>query len=62
MAIDSLWKEKTFEIMCKLKELCDNNGITFMLYGDTAIQAYREHTLSDYSPACIDIKDVENLL
>jgi hypothetical protein len=62
MAIDSLWKEKTFEIMCKLKELCDNNGITFMLYGDTAIQAYREHTLSDYATACIDIKDVEKLL
>lgn len=62
MAIDNLWKEKIFEMMCRLKGLCEENGLPFLLYGDTAIQAYKEHTLSDYATACIDIRDVEKFI
>ncbi|MBQ0079271.1 MAG: LicD family protein [Eubacterium sp.] len=56
------WTSKQFEILCKLNNICQAQGINLYLFGDTALAAYRDKTLSDNVSVCIDAADVSRFI
>lgn len=51
-------REKQFQILCAVKDICDRAGIRMVLLGDAALAAYRGHLDVDNIDICIDAADI----
>ena len=51
------WKEKQFEILCRIDEICRQYGIDLYLCDSTALMAYRSGEVSDSVFVAIESKD-----
>lgn len=56
------WKQKQFDILCGLRDICAAHSIGMFLYGETALAAYRDGVLSDDVRVCVDAKDAAGLI
>ena len=55
-------KEKQFQILCRIDDVCRQCDIDIFLSGDTALKAYRDGELADFVSVCIDMKDVPRFI
>lgn len=56
------WKTVQFELLKRLRDICDVNGIAMFLHAETALLGYRNGKLSDRASVCIDIADAGKLI
>ena len=56
------WKQKQFDILAWLQDMCEENSIPMFLYEETALAAYRDESLSDDVKVCIDAKDAGHFI
>ncbi|MDD6311579.1 MAG: LicD family protein [Firmicutes bacterium] len=56
------WKTAQFELLKRLRDICDANGIAMFLHAETALLSYRSGMLSDRASVCIDISDASKLI
>ena len=61
-SITNKCREKTFRILCGVRDICDSAGIRMYLLGDAALAAYRGNFDTDDAPVCIDIHDLSKFL
>ncbi len=61
-AVEPSWKNKHFEILRKIDDLCRENGIDLFLCEDTALAAYRDGSLSDNVYTAIDVRNVHKFI
>jgi hypothetical protein len=59
---DNNWKQKHFELLCRIDDLCRQNDIDMYLADDTALMAYQSEELSDYVSVCIDVRDAKKFI
>ena len=55
-------RDRQFNILCGIKELCDREGIRMMLLGDAAFAAYRGDFVTDNITVCIDAADIRKFM
>lgn len=53
------WKQKHYELLCRIDDVCRQYDINMYLRGDTALQAYRNEGLSDNVAVSINSRDVK---
>lgn len=61
MHYENTWKNRHFEILCRLNSICRDNGIRLFLNSSTALAACRDGELYDFPKVFIDIRDAMKL-
>ena len=56
------WKNKQFELLCRIDDICRENGIDMFLSDKTALKAWKEGELFDFISVCIDVRDAKKFI